>query len=172
MENSFAVGSNWVYDSTAFSALERSWRHLMRLIQFLASTVLIILVAPITAEDKKPEKPKKAALAGTYTRDTGELKLSFTFKKKDMLTFKLSNAGGDGMTFNAKYTMDEKGKVTMTIGKAKQLGQFEGTPPAEGAEYTFTVKQGKGTFTLGDLEGEGVDRAKEIVEGEYKLADD
>lgn len=140
----------------------------MRLIQSLSVAMVVLFAFPASGDDNKPEP---TTLSGTFLRDTGDFTLNFTFEKKDVLTFKIMNSVGDGMAFVAKYTIDDKGKVEMTIRNSKKIGDFEETP-SKGQVYTFTLKQAKDSLTLSDLNGEGADQARDIVEGEYKLKED
>lgn len=113
------------------------------------------------AEDKKDEKP---ALAGTWTREANGLDLKVEFVGKD--TIKMSAmADENGVTVTSKYTVKD-GLVKAKVTKVEIKGQFNAAPK-EGLEFTFKWKVKGETATLDDFEGEGLENAKPVVEGEY-----
>lgn len=126
------------------------------------SLIALILLAGIGfAEDKKDEKP---ALAGTWTRESNGLDLKVEFVGKD--TIKMSAmADENGVTVTSKYTVKD-GKVKAKVTKVEIKGQFNAAPK-EGLEFTFKWKVKGDTATLDDFEGEGLENAKPVVEGEY-----
>ena len=119
------------------------------------------LAGPSPAEDKKDEKP---ALSGMWTREAGGLELKVEFVGKDMVKMS-AMADENGVTVTSKYEVKD-GVVKAKVTKVEIKGQFNAAPK-EGLDFTFKWKAKGDTATLDDFEGEGLENAKPVVEGEY-----
>lgn len=137
----------------------------------LRSFALTLLAGAIglsasSADDKKDEKEKKGkpALSGAWTREANGLDLKFEFIGKD--TLKMSAFTEDnGVIVTSKYTVKDD-LVTAKVTDVEVKGEFKNKPP-KGLEVKFKWKVKGDKATLDDFEGENLEEAKPILEGEY-----
>ncbi|HUR54081.1 MAG TPA: RNA polymerase sigma factor, partial [Gemmataceae bacterium] len=115
-------------------------------------------------DDKKEEK--KVELSGTWTKNEGELKITF---EKD--TLKISPHGKDDiLLIVCEYTADKKGpvkgKVTGLEGNEMALKVAREKLPV-GTEFSFTWKVTKETAKLDEVKCEKADILKAHMEGDF-----
>lgn len=137
------------------------------MVRLFAATLfaLAAVAASAPADDKKDDKDKPA-LSGTWTREAGGLDIKFEFLKDKKDVVKVSAMAGDnGVVVTAKYEVKD-GRVKLTVTDAEEKGEFPNVPK-KGMELSFKWSVKGDTATLDDLEGEGLDEAKPVLEGEY-----
>lgn len=127
----------------------------------IGSFAMIALAGVAIAEDKKDDKP---ALSGMWVREANGLDLKVEFVGKDVVKMS-AMADENGVTVTSKYTVKD-GMVKAKVTKVEIKGEFKAAPK-EGLEFTFKWKVKGDTATLDDFEGEGLENAKPVVEGEY-----
>jgi hypothetical protein len=94
--------------------------------------------------------------------DSVELKFEIG---KDTAKYTVSS-GENGCTVTAKLTR-EKDVIKSEVTDVKVKGNFPGAPKkGDKVSFKWVVKGDKAT--LSDLEGDNVENAKAIIEGEYK----
>ena len=131
-----------------------------------AFALVISLGTAAPTQDKKDEK--KAALTGTWVRESNGLDLKLDFSAKDN-TFKLSAFGGEnGVIVTCKYAV-EKDVVKAEITGVEEKGSFPAKPP-KGLAFSFKWTVKKDVATLDDLKGEGLEDAKPVLEGDFTPA--
>jgi hypothetical protein len=123
--------------------------------------VLAVLCGFAAAAD---DKDKPAPLAGTWVREASGFDLKVEFTGKDVLKM-TALADGNGAIVTSKYSVKD-GLVKAKITKVEVKGDFKAAPK-EGLEFTFKWKVKAETATLDDFEGEGLEQAKPVLEGEY-----
>lgn len=136
------------------------------MVRMLAGSVFALAVAltGAAADDKKDEK--KPAPAGTWTREAGGVELTFEFVKGKKDVLKITAAAGDnGVVVTSKYEVKD-GRVKVTVQEVEEKGEFPNKPP-KGLELSFKWTVKDDTATLEDLEGDNLDAAKPVIEGEY-----
>ena len=122
---------------------------------------LALLLNPVTAEDKKDEKDKAPA----WEREVNGIDLKFEFGKD---TCKLIVFNGEnGAIVSCKTKTDKDGVVKATVTAVEEKGNFPPKPKV-GFEFSFKWKADGDKAKLSDLQGEGLDDVKPILEGEYK----
>jgi hypothetical protein len=112
----------------------------------------------VAADDKDKDK------ATSWVREVGEVTLTFEIGKD---TAKYTVAFGEnGCTITAKLTRD-KDVIKSEVTGVEVKGNFP-NPPKKGDKLSFkwVVKDDKAK--LSELEGDNVEGAKDVVEGEYK----
>src|SRR5437763_13448104 len=129
--------------------------------RLLAAGFALALVAltggPVAAEDKDKDKV-------TWVREVGEITLTFELGKD---TAKYTVAYGENAcTVTAKLTRD-KDVLKSEVTDVEVKGNFPAAPKkGDKVSFKWVVKDDKAT--LSNLEGDGADGAKDVVEGEYK----
>jgi hypothetical protein len=117
--------------------------------------VLTALTGFATAQDKKTT---------AWERETNGLELTFEMGKD---TLKVTVMQGDnGTVFSCKTTTDKNGVVKATVTEATEKGSFPPTPK-KGFEFSFKWKEDGDKATISEFKWEGLEEAKDIVEGEY-----
>jgi hypothetical protein len=129
----------------------------------LAAAFAFIVITPAPAADPAP-------LSGVWVKDADGVDLRFHFLPGGTLKVTVT-AGENGIDATAKYTADKAGKVEMTITESKEIGTFPGVPP-KGAKFTFTFKADGAKAKLSDFAGDGSERSKDAVEGEYRKVEE
>ena len=125
-----------------------------------ALAVVAVLPAAAPAEVKKPAKP-----SGTYTREAGERKVSWTFKE-DTLTIRIQ-IGEGRLDYEAAYGITKDGLLFGVMTKAEKK-DIDGGPGKEDL-ISFRYTLGEGELKISDLKGTSIgDEAKRLVEGTYK----
>jgi len=126
------------------------------MVRVLASAIALTLLAgPVAAQDKKT----------TWEREMNGVALTFEFGKD---TLKVTAMQGDnGTEFTCKTTTDKNGVVKATVTESTEKGNFPPTPK-KGFEFSFKWKVDGDTATISEFKWEGLEEAKDIVEGEYK----
>lgn len=120
-----------------------------------------VLLGTVGAQDKKETKEKLVA----WEREANGIDLKLDVGKE---TLKISAFSGDnGVIATCKMTVDKTGKVKATITEVEEKGTFPAKPKV-GLEFTFKWKVEGDKAMLSDLEGEGIEEAKTVLEGEYK----
>lgn len=129
----------------------------------LALVLAVFALAGLApADGKKDDKP---ALSGKWVREANGLDITVEFVDKD--TAKMSAmADQNGVTVTCKYTAGKDGVVKAKVTKVEFKGDFK-NGPKEGLAFTFKWKVKGDTAALDDLDGEGLEDAKPVVEGEY-----
>ncbi|MFO0805348.1 MAG: hypothetical protein U0791_19765 [Gemmataceae bacterium] len=128
--------------------------------RMLGSILTLVLCGFAAAEDK--DNP--AAPAGAWVREASGFDLKIEFTGKDVL--KLSAmADANGAIVTSKYAVKD-GVVKAKITKVEVKGEFKAAPK-EGVEFRFKWKVKGDTATLDDFEGDGLEHAKPVLEGEY-----
>jgi hypothetical protein len=122
-----------------------------------ALALLALAAGPVAAEEKKDA-------VTTWTRESGDVTLTFEIGKD---TAKYTVAAGDNsFTVTAKVTR-EKDVIKNEVTDVAVKGNFPNAPKkGDKVSFKWVVKGDKAT--LSDLEGDGADGAKGVVEGEYK----
>jgi hypothetical protein len=116
------------------------------------------------ADDKKPQEKEKPGLTGTWARESNGLDLKIDFVNKD--TVKMSAFAEDnGVIVTCKYSVTD-GVVKAKVTDVEVKGDFKNKPP-KGLELKFKWKVKGDTATLDDFEAEGLEEAKQVLEGEY-----
>lgn len=129
----------------------------------MAMGLVVVLPALVAAEDKPAAKP-----AGTYTREAGERKVSFTFKA-DTVVIQV-DTGTEKITIDAAYGVTKDGLLFAAITKVDRTG--DGGGPTKDDLFGFKYEVSKGGLTISDLKGTHVNEdSKKLVEGEYKKAE-
>ena len=113
----------------------------------------------VAAEDKK-DKDKTT----TWVREVGELTLTFEMGK-DTAKYTVS-FGENACTVTAKLTRD-KDVIKSEVTDVEVKGNFP-NPPKKGDKVSFKWVEKDDKATVSDLEGDNVEGAKDVVEGEYK----
>ena len=134
---------------------------MLRLLAVGVALTLAIATAP--AEDKKDPKDKPAVTV--WERESNGVDLKFEMGK-DTLKGHVS-VGENGFIATCKITTDKDGVVTAKVTGVEEKGNFPGKPKV-GLEFSFKWKVSGDTATLSDLKGDGVEDAKQLVEGDYK----
>jgi hypothetical protein len=124
--------------------------------RLLAGALVLVLATGLAAaEDKK----------ATWEREFNGVNLTFEFGKDTLKVTALQ--GENGTIFTCKSTIDKDGLVKATVTDSTEKGNFPPTPK-KGFEFSFKWKESGDTATVSDFKWEGLEEAKEIVEGEYK----
>lgn len=121
-----------------------------------ALAVLALCTNPTVADDKDK--------LTTWVREKDGVTLKFEMGK-DTAKYTVS-AGDNSATVTAKIKI-EKDVVKSEVTEVEVKGEFP-NPPKKGAKLSFKWVVKGDTATLSDLEGDDVENAKPIVEGEYK----
>jgi hypothetical protein len=122
---------------------------------------MVALLGTVAAQDKKDTKEKYVS----WERDANGLDLKLDVGKE---TLKISASSGDnGVIATCKMIVDKSGKVMAKITKVEEKGNFPAKPKV-GLEFSFKWKVNGDTATLSDLEGDEVQEAKAVLEGDYK----
>ncbi len=117
---------------------------------------LALLINPSAAQDKKTT---------TWEREANGIELKFEFGKDSL---KITAMQGDnGTEFTCKSTIDNEGLVKATVTESTEKGNFPPTPK-KGFEFSFKWKEDGDKATVSEFKWEGLEEAKDIVEGEYK----
>ena len=113
---------------------------------------------PVAAEEKDKDK------VTTWVREVGEITLTFEIGKD---TAKYTVAFGENAAIvTAKITRD-KDVIKSEVTDVEIKGNFPGAPKkGDKVSFKWVVKDDKAT--LSNLEGDGADGARDVVEGEYK----
>jgi hypothetical protein len=127
----------------------------------LALVSALFVFTGFTAADDKKDK----ALSGTWTREANGLDIKVEFVGKDTVKMSASADADNGVTVTCKFKQTD-GAVKAKVTKVEVKGDFKNAPK-EGLEISFKWKVKGDTATLDDLEGEGLENAKPVVEGEY-----
>jgi hypothetical protein len=114
------------------------------------------------ADEKKASK-----LDGTYSKSAGGMDVTFEFKG-DKVGVVLVNGSGDGVGVDATFTIDEKGLLKGTVEKSEKKGNGAGDGPPKGDKFSFKVVVTKDGIKISDLESNGGEEVKQLVEGDYK----
>lgn len=122
-----------------------------------ALAVLAFCFNPASAEDKEK--------FSTWVREADGVELKFEIGQK---TAKYHVTAGDNGCIVTSKLKIEKDKVTSEVVDVEVKGNFPGAPK-KGEKVTFKWVVKDDTATLSDLEGDNVDGAKGVIEGEYKL---
>ena len=130
--------------------------------RLLASGFALALVAlsggSVAAEEKDKDK------VTTWVREVGEITLTFEIGK-DTAKY-IVTAGDNGCTVTAKLTRD-KDTIKSEVTDVEIKGNFPNAPKkGDKVSFKWVVKDDKAT--LSNLEGDNVDGARDVVEGEYK----
>jgi len=100
----------------------------------------------------------------TWVREVGEITLTFEIGKD---TAKYTVAFGENAcTVTAKLTRD-KDLIKSEVTDVEVKGNFP-NPPKKGDKVSFKWVEKDDKATVSELEGDNVEGAKEVVEGEYK----
>jgi hypothetical protein len=127
--------------------------------RLLAAAAALSALAPAgPAQDKKDNPP-------VWEREANGIDLRVEFGKD---TLKLSAFQGEnGTVITCKTATDKDGTIKATVTEAVEKGNFPATP-RKGFEFSFKWKETGDTAELSDLNGEGLDDARGVIEGEYK----
>jgi hypothetical protein len=127
------------------------------MVRLLAGALaLAVLSGSAAAQDKKTT---------AWERETNGIELIFEFGKD---TLKVSAMQGEnGTVFSCKTTTDKDGVVKATVTESTEKGNFPPTPK-KGFEFSFKWKVEGDRATVSEFKWEGLEEAKDIVEGEYK----
>ena len=126
----------------------------------LTFVLLGLCAVPAPADEKDKDKDKVTV----WTREVGEVKLRFEIGK-DTAKYTVT-AGENGCTATAKIKI-EKDVVSSEVTDVEVKGNFPNAPKkGDKVSFKWVVKDDKAT--LSNLEGDNVDSAKDVVEGEYK----
>jgi len=77
------------------------------------------------------------------------------------------NGSGDGVGVDATFTIDKDGLLKGTVEKSEKKGNGGDGPP-KGDKFSFKVETKKDGLVIKDLESNGGEEVKQLVEGEYK----
>ena len=129
--------------------------------RLLTAGCALALVALTGGSVAAEEKDKDKATA--WVREVGEITLTFEIGK-DTAKYTVS-FGGNGVTVNAKITRD-KDVIKSEVTDVEVKGNFP-NPPKKGDKLSFkwVVKDDKAK--LSELDGDNVEGAKDVVEGEF-----
>jgi hypothetical protein len=131
---------------------------------FAVTLAAFAIIASVSADDKKPADKDKPAFTGTWTRESNGLDLKVEWIGKE--TIKMSAfAEESGVIVTLKYAVKD-GVVKAKVTDVEVKGDFKNKPP-KGLELSFKWKVKGDTASLDDFDGEGLENAKPVVEGEY-----
>ena len=133
------------------------------MIRTTVGILALVLVTAVAFADDKVKKP-----VGTWTREAGDMKITFAIKA-DKMTVTFHGPNGD-LVVVSSYEVPKEGEVK---GKIDNIEKNDvGAGVEEGHKYSFRYKIADGTLTISELKGnDGNDAdegAKQLVEGEYK----
>jgi hypothetical protein len=117
---------------------------------------LALLINSAEAQDKKTT---------TWEREANGFEITFEFGKDSLKVTAMQ--GDNGAVFTCKSTIDKDGVVKATVTDSTEKGNFPPTPK-KGFEFSFKWKEGGDKATVSEFKWEGLEEAKDIVEGEYK----
>jgi hypothetical protein len=123
---------------------------------FACGLALGLFTVTALAQDKKEP---------TWERTASDIVLTFQFGKDTLKVTAFS--GENGTIFSCKTKTDKDGVIKATVTESEEKGNFPPTPK-KGFEFSFKWKADGDKATLSEFKWEGLDEAKEIVEGEYK----
>ena len=126
------------------------------MVRLLAGALgVALLMSSASAQDKKTT---------TWEREANGIEIKFEFGKD---TLKVTAMQGDnGTVFDCKTTIKD-GLVKATVTDSTEKGNFPPTPK-KGFEFSFKWKEEGEKATVSEFKWEGLEEAKDIVEGEYK----
>jgi hypothetical protein len=125
--------------------------------------VALVVVFPFVAVAE--EKAKVTKPTGTFVREIGERKLTFTFKDDDLtITVKLGEAS---MVINCAYGVTKDGLLFAAMTKVEKKGTEGGPTKGDLFSAQYVIK--KGELTLSEFKStHGDEEARRLVEGVYK----
>jgi hypothetical protein len=133
----------------------------------LACTVVLSAGFFVSADDKKDDKGKPA-LAGSWAKKGGEMKIEFADKGVLKL---LPHGDKAGIVIVCKYTSEKDGvvkaKITELEAKADIKEKLTQVVPV-GLEFSFKCKVKDDAATLEDVTGEKTETLKSHLEGDYE----
>jgi hypothetical protein len=124
-----------------------------------ALALAVLTGGSVAAEDKK-DKDKVT----TWVREVGDVVLTFEMGKD---TAKYTVAAGENAAIVSAKLTREKDVIKSEVTDVEIKGNFPGAPK-KGDKVSFKWVVKDDTATLSNLEGDGADGAKDVVEGEYK----
>jgi hypothetical protein len=125
--------------------------------RLLASAIgLSLLINSAAAQDKK---------STTWEREVNGFEITFEFGKDSLKVTAMQ--GDNGAAFTCKSTIDKDGVVKATVTDSTEKGNFPPTPK-KGFEFSFKWKEVGDKATVSEFKWEGLEEAKDIVEGDYK----
>ncbi len=123
------------------------------------------VAAPVQDKKEPQDDPKGQEAAVVWEREAEGVVLLLEFTPEALTVTAM--LGENGFAARCKVTTGKDGQLKAKVVSVKEIGN----PPAQpsvGDEFRFRWKVNGDTARLSDLEGENVEDAKSVVEGEYK----
>jgi hypothetical protein len=151
--------------SVAFAAYSEGVSRMMMRRTFLCGAALALAGLTAAAEEKKGDK---AALAGTWAKKEGELKIEFADKGVVKI---VPHGDPTVIAIVCDYTADKDGtvkvKVTGFEGKDEAKKKVQEVVPV-GTKFGFKWKADGGAAKLSDVTGDNVEAIKSHLEGDFE----
>jgi len=138
---------------------------MFRVFTSFALGAVLVAAGGTTAQDAKTDK-KADGPRGIWSREVGgvEVKLDFTGGKGSLKAS--MSKGDDGVTATCKFEIMD-GVLKGEVVTVEEKGNFPDPPPV-GFAFSFKWRVTDETAELSELTGDFAERAKPIIEGQYR----